>query len=115
MKSRHFPTAILHGGLMVFVRGASYFDNVLWTMQIELVGSLIIYLVYGTMDGRLRTFTILARGVLCCSTLVNPAYLGFVLGALMPDGWAESRDGVAPSLVLIISILLGFCVPGLCA
>jgi len=102
------PAAILHGGLMVFVRGASYFDNVLWTMQIELVGSLIIYLVYGTMDGRLRTFTILALGVLCCSTLVNPAYLGFVLGALMRDAWAEGRDGIAPSLVLIIGILLGF-------
>src|SRR5258708_13473542 len=100
MKSRHFPTAILHGGLMVFVRGASYFDNVLWTMQIELVGSLIIYLVYGTMDGRLRTFTILALGVLCCSTLFNPAYLGFFLVALIRVPWPEGRDGIAPSLVL---------------
>src|SRR5260370_3074954 len=80
----------------------------MWTMQIELVGSLIIYLVYGTMDGRLRTFTILALGVLCCSTLVNPAYLGFVLGALMRDAWAEGRDGIAPSLFLIIATLLGF-------
>src|SRR5260370_29119064 len=60
------------------------------------------------MDGRLRTFTILSLGVLFCSPLVNPAYLGFVLGALMRDAWAEGRDGIAPSLVLIIGILLGF-------
>ena len=76
-------SAIRHGILTVFIRGNSNFNNVLWTMQIELLGSFALYLIYGSMLGWLCTATLLILGLACCTGFFTVAYLGFVLGALI--------------------------------
>jgi peptidoglycan/LPS O-acetylase OafA/YrhL len=72
-------TALRHGILTVFIRGNSNFNNVLWTMQLELLGSFALYLIYGSMLGWLRTVSLLTLGIVCCTGLIPVPYLCFVL------------------------------------
>ena len=105
-------SAIRHGILTVFIRGNSNFNNVLWTMQIELLGSFALYLIYGSMLGWMCTATLLMLGLACCTGFFTVAYLGFVLGALIRDAWTEGRVAPAPSLLVVAGVLLGFSAHG---
>ena len=109
----YYPVA--DGMIFNFVRGFSRFNNVLWTMKIELFGSLGIFVLYGLTTGLLRLGALLAAGV--AMLLVLPeAYLAFVLGAGI---YEAHRRGILrrlpPSLplaALCLGLLLGGMGPG---
>ncbi|MCC5991354.1 MAG: acyltransferase [Rhodobacteraceae bacterium] len=75
----------LHDGLLgSFITGSSAFNNVLWAMQIELVGSAFLFGVYwlGGFRGWLR-FVALAGFAALALLAMRDAYLCFVTGALI--------------------------------
>ena len=105
--------ASLDGSVGVYWRGYSRFNNVLWTMQIELFGSLAVYALYTFSTGRVR-LCLLIVGTLVLPLLTEPSYLAFGLGALL---FENHRTGfldrfVEPLLtrilILIVAILLSF-------
>jgi peptidoglycan/LPS O-acetylase OafA/YrhL len=93
-----------------FLRGKSGFNNVLWTMQIELVGSLGLFVLYWLSGGRIRVVMLLLGGVAILS-FARDAYLGFVLGALLYEarkaGLLRAVPAVLPAFFLVAGLLLG--------
>ncbi len=76
--------AVLHGAVLVFQSGGSKFNNVLWTMQIELIGSWAIYIMYGSLEAAARRTALLA--LLLIPILFNsPHYSAFAIGALLRE------------------------------
>jgi peptidoglycan/LPS O-acetylase OafA/YrhL len=112
-----FAYAVADGLLHNFVRGGSYFNNVLWTMQIELIGSVGIFVLYAMSKGPLRIALLIAVGaVLILDWRLPLAYLAFVLGALLYEaqirGWLKKMPPALPILCLIGGLLLGAPGPG---
>jgi len=104
-----FFHALFDGMVGIFINGGSFFNNALWTMQIEVIGSIAIYLVYGIKSGQRRRLIVLLIGF---ATLFMPHYLCFVLGGVMADRWSAGKLRCAvPITALTIGILLGF--PGI--
>jgi peptidoglycan/LPS O-acetylase OafA/YrhL len=56
---------------------------VIWTMRVELLGSIFIYFVYRFLSGWPRLLT------LCLFAPLHPFYLGFPLGALLREGYVH--------------------------
>jgi len=89
----------------VFVSGLSYFNNVLWTMRIELAGSLGIYALYSIFGRRARVAAlVIATLWLAFGTREWPAsLLGFTLGALLFEarqhGWPHPNALAAAILI----------------
>jgi peptidoglycan/LPS O-acetylase OafA/YrhL len=99
------PTAFYEGLIGIFAAGGSLFNNALWTMRIELIGSFAIYVLYGLTDGRIRITLIALLGVVAAT---KPHYLGFVFGALTYELWFAGRlRAFCPILIFSIGILLG--------
>lgn len=102
--------AVADGMAGNFVRGYSRFNNVLWTMQIELLGSLAIFLLYALTQGRGRLLSLAAAGV-AVLLWFSDAYMGFVFGAALYE--AHRRDllrsgpAVVPVAALGAAIALG--------
>lgn len=84
------PQALGHGLAGVFVSGNSFYNNVLWTMKIELIGSWAIYVIYALATGRAR-LVLLAALLLAGLALLRPEYSAFAIGALMREAHAGSR------------------------
>lgn len=84
-----FLAAVWHGLFGVFKTGLSLFNNPLWTMRIELIGSFGIYLIYGLTNGRLRLAVLILLGV--ALLFVHQNYLGFVFGALLRESIVADR------------------------
>ena len=98
-------SAFYNGSIGIFVFGGSQFNNVLWTMKIEAIGSMCIYALYGLRDGRTRAIITFLIGFV---TLLKPAYFGFVLGMLMSDLWSAGKlRGFSPLLAFSAGVLLG--------
>lgn len=98
-------SAFYDGSISIFIFGGSQFNNVLWTMKIEAIGSMSIYALYGLSDGRTRATITLLVGL---ATLLKPAYFGFVLGMLMSDLWSAGKlRGFSSLLAFSAGILLG--------
>lgn len=94
------------GLVVIFLGIGSNFNNVLWTMHYEAMGSMAIYLLYGITRGRTRRIFIVLIGL---ATLRYPNYLCFVLGALMMELWSEEKLRYGhPVAALSTGILLGF-------
>jgi peptidoglycan/LPS O-acetylase OafA/YrhL len=104
--------AIRSGVVGVFVDGYSYFNNVLWTMQIEILGSVAIYVIYGLGPGRFR-IAILVGAAVAGVIAGLPEYSAFALGALMREAVAAGR---LPSrfawAALVFAIVFGAMTPG---
>jgi peptidoglycan/LPS O-acetylase OafA/YrhL len=111
-KEPGLTTAIRDGFVDVFLQGYSYFNNVLWTMQIEIIGSVAIYAVYG-LAGRRFQIAILFAGALAGVIIGLPEYSAFALGALMREAVAAGR---LPSrfawVALIFAVAVGAMMPG---
>lgn len=97
----------------VFVRGYSRFNNVLWTLKIELYGSLAVFGLYYLTAGRVRLFLLVAGSVLV-PWLTEPSYLAFGLGAALFEAhragtlsYLERVRGLRPAL-LLTGVLLAF-------
>jgi peptidoglycan/LPS O-acetylase OafA/YrhL len=102
--------ALRHGLVGNFVWGGSSFNNVLWVMQIELIGSLGIFWLYWLTSGRARVIVLLFVAAWII-VFLRPAYLAFVVGALLFEAhhrgilyrWGASFGPIA----LVLGILLG--------
>lgn len=93
----------------VYLHGYSRFNNALWSMRWELIGSVAVYVVY----------SLVARATYITATLIalfflllwkGPPYYyeAIVFGALMQEAWTHSRlKPVAPAFALIVGLILG--------
>jgi peptidoglycan/LPS O-acetylase OafA/YrhL len=77
--------AMYNGMIGIFHHGFSRWNNVLWTMKIELFGSAAIYVLYALKPGQLR-LGLLVAGTLIVPPLTEPSYIAFGLGALLYEG-----------------------------
>jgi peptidoglycan/LPS O-acetylase OafA/YrhL len=93
----------------VYRHGSSGFNNVLWSMRWELIGSVAIYGIYAFIH---RSAYIVATFIALFVLLLwkGPPYYfeAFVFGVLMQEAWTHSRlKQVAPMITLIIGLILG--------
>lgn len=67
------PTALRDGLLDNFLTGGSQFNNVLWTMRIELIGSLLLYAIFAVSRGGRVSWCLLARArsSSCCNAITT--------------------------------------------
>ncbi|MGP3698093.1 acyltransferase family protein [Rhodobacter sp. NSM] len=103
--------AVADGMAANFVRGFSRFNNVLWTMKFEFLGSIGIFLLYYLSSGRLR-LTMLAAGTFVVVLWLPDPYLAFVLGAGLYEmhrrGLLRPLPGAAlPVTALLAAFILG--------
>jgi peptidoglycan/LPS O-acetylase OafA/YrhL len=108
--------AVYDGLIGNFLTGRSRFNNVLWTMRFELIGSVGLFLAYWLSSGRSRLILLCVAGlVILGSARIHPAYVAFVLGALMYEAYARQRIGdlgrSIPVVALVIGLLLGAAGP----
>lgn len=103
--------AVADGLVANFLRGYSYFNNVLWTMQIELLGSFMLFAIYWLAESRpLRLWSLVLAGA-GIFLFFSHHYLGFVVGALL---YEASRAGLIDRLppwtgfaAFVAGVLLG--------
>jgi peptidoglycan/LPS O-acetylase OafA/YrhL len=108
----HIPSllaAIKDATLDAFLHGQSRFNNAMWSMKWELIGSVAIYSVYAFIH---RSAYIVATSIAVFGLLLwkGPPYYyeAFVFGVLIQEAWTHSRlKRVAPTLALIIGLILG--------
>lgn len=77
-----FLDAVQDGLVGAFASGSSGFNNVLWTMRIEFVGSCVILLLYAMPDRRLTVVGLVAFAWACFAS-GERIYMTFAAGALM--------------------------------
>lgn len=94
-----------------FVRGYSRFNNVLWTMKIELVGSLAIFLLYALTQGLARLLSLGAAGIMVLLWF-SDAYMGFVFGAALYEVYRRDLLQSVPTLVPIAALAAAMVLGG---
>jgi peptidoglycan/LPS O-acetylase OafA/YrhL len=87
-----FTQALADGIFLNFINGGSNFNNVLWTMQIELLGSIGLFIIYGIARDRPHRVALgLGLAVLATGLAAQFAYLAFALGAILQELWRRGR------------------------
>lgn len=80
-------------------RAAIYYNPVVWTMRVELIGSLVVYGVYKVVPGRWIVPVLLAGLAASFFMTGTEGYLfGFFAGALLYEYWSRGRDLPAAAL-----------------
>jgi peptidoglycan/LPS O-acetylase OafA/YrhL len=103
-----FAAAVKDGLYGIYRWGLSDFNNVLWTMRAELVGSVAIYLVYALLPHRHRVAALVATLPLIALLGQPLYYCAFSFGALMQEAWSAGRlPRVMPALFIGVGLLLG--------
>ena len=102
--------AVYDGLVGNFLQGVSGFNNVLWTMQIELFGSIGLFLLYWFIPGRAR-FVALGLAAVFIVFFLRDAYIAFVIGACLYEaskaGLLFRLPGFLPPVALVVGVLLG--------
>ena len=102
--------AVMDGLVTNFLRGKSDFNNVLWTMRIELIGSIGIFFIYWVCKGKTR-ITFLALSSIALSYFLYSPYVAFTLGALLYEAYVrgilKNIGKTLPYFALIVGIVLG--------
>lgn len=98
-----FLHAVYHGAVGVFVHKASLFNNPLWTIKIEMLASIAIYLIFGLTDGAARWLTVGAYAMGCAVT-GHTEYLGFAVGMAL----CELRGAKFPAWVGWAGLVVGW-------
>jgi peptidoglycan/LPS O-acetylase OafA/YrhL len=102
--------AAADGMIGIFVRGYSRFNNVLWTMKIELLGSLAIFALYALTQEWMRLASLVLGGV-AVVLWFSDAYLGFVFGAALYEahrrGLLQALPALIPLVALVGAVILG--------
>lgn len=93
----------------VYLHGQSRFNNAIWSMRWELIGSVTIYVVYAFIHRSAYVVAIfIALFVLLLWKGPPYYYEAFVLGVLLQEAWTHSRlKQIAPALALVIGLILG--------
>lgn len=99
--------ALYNGTVGLFVSGGSFYNNALWTMRPEFIGSILCFLVCCFSTPRMRVVAALLAAILIVF-IQRFEYECFVLGILMREAWAAGRLPVRfPVVALSIGLLLG--------
>jgi peptidoglycan/LPS O-acetylase OafA/YrhL len=101
-------TAFLEGFFGIFRNGKSGFNNVLWTMPIELIGSFGIYFFFQFIT-RYRMALCTVAVILLIIARVNVGYVAFALGAII---YLLHRQGLAltgrwGTILFILGLVIG--------
>ncbi|MEJ0022812.1 MAG: acyltransferase family protein [Alphaproteobacteria bacterium] len=100
--------AIPHGLYGVFVSGSSHYNNPLWTMRTELLGSFAIFIAYAFTRGWGRPAIVIALSALAVLYFHQKQFLAFGAGALLRELWSAERLPSAPApFALVAGLLLG--------
>lgn len=101
------------GFLDIYSFGKSRLNNVLWTMRIELFGSVGLFLIYGIFSGRYRVLALIVASLLL-PPITEPSYLAFGLGALVFEAHRNGlldkflNRSIFPVILLVAAIALSF-------
>jgi peptidoglycan/LPS O-acetylase OafA/YrhL len=99
--------AIPHGLFGVFVSGSSLYNNPLWTMRTELIGSFAIFIAYALTRGWGRPALVIALST-AALYFQQKQFLAFGAGALLYELRAADRLPAAPApFALAVGLLLG--------
>lgn len=97
----------------VFIHGSSKFNNVLWTMKIELLGSLAIYLLYGIVGAQYRVPSLVIAALASVIALRKPEFAAFAIGALIREAYVVGRlSGRWAWPALIFGVIFGAMMEG---
>jgi peptidoglycan/LPS O-acetylase OafA/YrhL len=111
----HLPSmvsAVVSGLVIIFISGSSRFDGVLWTMKVELIGSVGVYAVYALIPQKWRRSLLLVLPFILALVLRKPEYSAFFIGAIIRElrvSGALPRAFAWPALVF--GILIGSFTP----
>lgn len=95
--------------LRVNYKATLYYNPVVWTMKVELIGSLVIYVVYKAVPGQFRV-PVLIAGILFAfiEDGTNGYLFGFFAGALLYEHWARGRGFPVAALWAALAAGLAF-------
>ena len=94
-----------------FTNKINQFNNVLWTMQIELLGSWAIYLIYG-FERREDRYILLLLLMLVAAAFTLVEYSSFAVGAVLRELVAAKRlPRALPWPALVLGVCLGSMMP----
>lgn len=108
-KTPNLLEAIYSGAIGSFIFGEAKYNPVLWTMQIELLGSLIVYLICFFQKNNIIKYALVVISILASMSLSFMAFLGilsFILGHFL---YFFSRR--IPEFICIFLFIVGlyFC------
>ena len=104
--------AAFDGSFLVFWHGYSFFNNPLWTMQIELIGSWLLYVIYGLSQDRMRISLLIAYLALPL-LLALPEFSAFAAGALLREAVVAHRLPKRwPIAALVFGLVFGAMMKG---
>ena len=99
--------AAYNGFIGIFLTGNSNFNNVLWTMRPELIGSIACFVICLFKNFRARLFaTVIFAVIVLLSRRFE--YECFVLGICLREAWAAGRlPSAFPTAALLLGLLIG--------
>lgn len=102
------PTAAIYNGMAgIFLTGGSFFNNVLWTMRPELLGSILCFAACAFTGPRSRLAIAIGSAVIFIA-LRRYDYVCFSLGIILRETWAAGRlPSALPISALLIGLLIG--------
>lgn len=101
------PAAAIYNGMAgIFLTGGSFFNNVLWTMRPELLGSILCFAACVFASSRSRLAIAIGSAVIFIA-LRRYDYVCFPLGIVLREAWAAGR---LPSALPISALLLGLLI-----
>lgn len=102
------PAVLYEGALGSFLSGGSALNNVLWTMQIELLGSLALFAIYWAGAARVPVrFLLLAVFAAIGLLVLGNAYLCFVTGALLYEAHRRGMLARVPAWASVSALAAG--------
>jgi peptidoglycan/LPS O-acetylase OafA/YrhL len=102
--------SVVDGMAAAFARGGSSFNNALWTMRVELVGSLVIFLIYALTQGITRVLSLAAAGA--ALVFFSAAGIGFVFGAVLYEVHRRDMFRFVPALAAIVALAVAVALGG---
>ncbi|HEY6879265.1 MAG TPA: acyltransferase [Polyangiales bacterium] len=101
-----WENAVYSGMVDIFVSGGSYFNNVLWTLRPEFIGSLACYVICLCEGARARLLATAAFALLALLA-GRLEYECFVLGIVLREAWVSGR---LPSRLPVVALLCGLLI-----
>jgi len=108
----NLTAAFKQGIYRVFLSGETYYNPVLWTMKIELLGSFLVYGILLIFGGRKSRYLIYGFSIIPLYLLRIPvAYYAFILGIMISDSMNQKRGffikgSIMPYLAMVLGLFL---------
>lgn len=105
-----FGQALYEGGYGAFFAGQNSYNTNLWTMQYELFGSFLVFMIlllFGRLSARWLIYLML------CLAFYNTYYLAFIVGVILSDLWVNRPqwwsqfEGKTGWLAVVLGLILG--------